>query len=178
MRQVPNANHRLDEHILRALNKIKKPATAEEITELLNRDLGPGDQPFQVREVATWLRNAEENVLSFVLAGKSPAQVTLLAILDVLVLTSRSTNRGGCLHASSLEKIRLSTSSFGFPKVAQPYADEPIALLWTEGHSFSQLQRDVCQLFAGRGRSVWRMATSENLELACLHFEDHGTGYA
>ena len=84
MRKVPNANHRLDEHILRALNKIKKPATAEEITELLNRDLGPGDQPFQVREVATWLRNAEENVLSFVLAGKSPAQVTLLTILDVL----------------------------------------------------------------------------------------------
>jgi hypothetical protein len=30
---------------------------------MLNRDLG-GDQPFQVREVATWLRNAEENVLS------------------------------------------------------------------------------------------------------------------
>jgi len=63
MRQVPNANHRLDEHILRALNKIKKPSTVEEITELLNRDLGPGDQPFQVREVATWLRNAEESVL-------------------------------------------------------------------------------------------------------------------
>ena len=62
-RKVPNENHRLDEHILRALNKIKKPGTVEEITELLNRDLGPGEQPFQAREVATWLRNAEENVL-------------------------------------------------------------------------------------------------------------------
>jgi hypothetical protein len=88
MRKVPNANHRLDEHILRALNKIKKPGTAEEITELLNRDLGPGDQPFQVREVATWLRDAGKKRAQFVLAGKSPAKVTLLAILDILVLTS------------------------------------------------------------------------------------------
>ena len=72
MRQVPNAKHRLDDHILRALNKIKKPSTAEEIAELLNRDLGPGDQPFQVREVATWLRNAEENVLSLYWLGNRP----------------------------------------------------------------------------------------------------------
>lgn len=72
MRQVPNANPRLDEHILRALNKIKKPSTAEELTELLNRDLGPGDQPFQVREVATWLRKAEENVLCLYWPGNRP----------------------------------------------------------------------------------------------------------
>ena len=72
MRKVPNANRRLDEHILRALNKIKKPGTAEEITELLNRDLGPGDQPFQVREVAIWLRNAEENVLCLYWLGNRP----------------------------------------------------------------------------------------------------------
>jgi hypothetical protein len=72
MRQVPNANYRLDEHILRALNKIKKPGTAEEITELLNRDLGSGDHPFQVREVAAWLRNAEENVLSLYWLGTRP----------------------------------------------------------------------------------------------------------
>jgi len=72
MRQVPNASHRLDEHILRALNKIKKPSTAEELTELLNRDLGPGEQPFQVREVATWLRNAEKNVLSLYWLGNRP----------------------------------------------------------------------------------------------------------
>lgn len=72
VRQVPNAKHRLDEYILRALNKIKKPGTAEEITELLNRDLGPGDQPFQVSEVATGLRNAEENVLSLYWLGNRP----------------------------------------------------------------------------------------------------------
>ncbi len=72
MRQVPNANHRLDEHILRALNKIKKPSTAEEITELLNRDLGPRDHTFQVREVATWMRNAEENALSLYWLGNRP----------------------------------------------------------------------------------------------------------
>jgi hypothetical protein len=52
MRKVPKANHRLDRHILRALNKIKKPSTAEEITELLNRDLGSGDQPFQLETTA------------------------------------------------------------------------------------------------------------------------------
>jgi len=63
MRQVPNANRRLDDHVLRALNKIRKPSTAEEITELLNRDLGPGDRPFQEREIATWLRNASDKVL-------------------------------------------------------------------------------------------------------------------
>ena len=45
MRQVPNANRRLDEHVLRALNKIKKPSTSEEITELLNRDLGRSAVP-------------------------------------------------------------------------------------------------------------------------------------
>ena len=96
MRKVPNAKHRLDEHILRALNKIKKPGTAEEITELLNRDLGPGDQPFQVREVADLVAQRRGKRALFVLAGKSPAQVTLLTILDVLGPTSRSTNRGGC----------------------------------------------------------------------------------
>jgi len=36
MRKSPNSR-RLDERISRALNKIRKPSTAEEITELLNR---------------------------------------------------------------------------------------------------------------------------------------------
>ena len=57
------SNRRLDEHLRRALNKIRKPSTAEEITELLNRDLGPGDRPFQAREVTNWLRNAGDMVL-------------------------------------------------------------------------------------------------------------------
>jgi hypothetical protein len=29
----------------------------------LNRDLGPGDRPFQAKEVAAWLRNADNTVL-------------------------------------------------------------------------------------------------------------------
>jgi hypothetical protein len=63
MRQVPNANPRLNDHLLRALNKIRKPSTAEEITELLNRDLDPGERPFQTREILTWLQNASDQVL-------------------------------------------------------------------------------------------------------------------
>ena len=63
MRQVPNANRRLDDHLLRALNKIRKPSTAEEIAELLNRDLDPGERPFRTREIATWLENASDQVL-------------------------------------------------------------------------------------------------------------------
>jgi len=57
MRKGPNSR-RLDEQITRALNKIRKPSTAEEITELLNRDLELEDRPFQTKEVAEWLRNA------------------------------------------------------------------------------------------------------------------------
>ena len=36
---------------------------AEEITELLNRDLDPGDRPFQTREIASWLLNSTDKVL-------------------------------------------------------------------------------------------------------------------
>ena len=63
MRKSPNSR-RLDEHITRALNKIRKPSTAEEITELLNRDLEPEDRPFRTNEVAEWLRNTEDTALS------------------------------------------------------------------------------------------------------------------
>jgi hypothetical protein len=64
MRQPQNTNPRLDERVQRALNKIKKPSTAEEITEMVNRDLGPEDRPFQVGEVSIWLRNAGDRVLN------------------------------------------------------------------------------------------------------------------
>ena len=57
MRKIPNSNRRLDEHISRALNKIRKPSTAEEITELLNGDLDLEEQPFQTKEVVERLRN-------------------------------------------------------------------------------------------------------------------------
>ena len=64
MRKIPNSSRRLDEHISRALNKIKKPSTAEEITELLNRDLEPEDRPFQTKEVAQRLGNTGDVVLT------------------------------------------------------------------------------------------------------------------
>jgi hypothetical protein len=63
MRKSPNLR-RLDEHITRALNKIRKPSTAEEITELLNRELELEDRPFQTKEVGEWLRNTESTSLT------------------------------------------------------------------------------------------------------------------
>ena len=71
MGQPANAS-RLDEHIRRAL----KPAQAqqrEEITEVLDRDLGPGDKPFQLREVSTWLRNAGDRVMQLYWPGSLSA---------------------------------------------------------------------------------------------------------
>ena len=63
MRKSPNSR-RLDEYITRALNKIRKPSTAEEITVLLNRDLELEDRPFQTKEVADWLRNTEDKTMT------------------------------------------------------------------------------------------------------------------
>jgi hypothetical protein len=63
MRQPLNANARLDEQVRRALNKIKRPSAAEEITELLNQELGPSDKPFSEEEVERWLRGNGERVL-------------------------------------------------------------------------------------------------------------------
>jgi hypothetical protein len=64
MKKVPNSSRRLNEHILRALNQIRKPSTADEITELLNRDLDPEDRPFQAKDVAEWLQTAEDTALT------------------------------------------------------------------------------------------------------------------
>lgn len=64
MKKTPNSALRLGEHISRALNKIKKPSTAGEITELLNRDLEQGDRPFQEKDVAEWLLKTEGTALT------------------------------------------------------------------------------------------------------------------
>jgi predicted GNAT family acetyltransferase len=64
MKKAPNSNVRLSEHISRALNKIKKPSTSGEITELLNRDLDQEDRAFQETDVADWLQNAEDTALT------------------------------------------------------------------------------------------------------------------
>jgi hypothetical protein len=63
MKKVSNSS-RLSEQIVAALNKIRKPSTADEITDLLNRDLDPGDRPFKAKDVAEWLRNAEDTTLT------------------------------------------------------------------------------------------------------------------
>ena len=72
MRQLPNANPTLGEQVRRALNKIKRPSTAEEITELLNHDLGPEDRPFRVEEVSAWLRNAGSEILNMYWLARRP----------------------------------------------------------------------------------------------------------
>jgi hypothetical protein len=64
MKKIPNSSSRLSEHILRALNKIRKPSTAGEIAELLNSDLDVEDRPFQAKDVAEWLRNREDITLT------------------------------------------------------------------------------------------------------------------
>jgi predicted Zn-ribbon and HTH transcriptional regulator len=64
MKKIPNSSRRLSEHIVRALNKIRRPSTAGEITELLNRDLDREDSPFQAKDVAEWLRNTEDTALT------------------------------------------------------------------------------------------------------------------
>ncbi len=64
MKKIPNLGRPLGEPILRALNKIRKPSTAGEITELLNRDLDLEDRPFQAKDVAEWLRNTEDIALT------------------------------------------------------------------------------------------------------------------
>ena len=64
MKKIPNSSRRLSEHILRALNKIRKPNTAGEIAELLNRNLDLGDPPFQANDVAEWLRKSEDTALT------------------------------------------------------------------------------------------------------------------
>ena len=71
------------------------------------------------------------------------------------------------------EKDRLCSSVFGFLKVAQTNANKPIELPRTKINPLSQLQGDVCQLLAGGGWGLWRMASSDDLELPCLQLEDN-----
>ena len=72
MKKIPNSSRRLREHILRALNKIRKPSTAGEITELLNRNLDLEDRPFQANDVAEWLRNSEDTALTLYWSSARP----------------------------------------------------------------------------------------------------------
>jgi hypothetical protein len=64
MDRSKDAGENLDELIVRALNKIRKPGTGEEIAELLKRELGPRDQFFDAMEVDSWLRSARGNAVA------------------------------------------------------------------------------------------------------------------
>jgi hypothetical protein len=57
--------------ILRALSRIRKPRTVEEITELLNRELDSDDRPFRSKEVAELLSRVRGYNLETVLAEES-----------------------------------------------------------------------------------------------------------
>jgi hypothetical protein len=50
MKKIPNSSRRLNDQILRALNQIRKPSTAVEIKELLNRGLGWSGEPSALPE--------------------------------------------------------------------------------------------------------------------------------
>jgi hypothetical protein len=67
MKKIPDSSRRLSDHVLRALNPIRKPSTAGEITELLNRDLELEDPPFPIKGyrglVARNRRHGVDNVL-------------------------------------------------------------------------------------------------------------------
>ena len=79
------------------------------------------------------------------------------------------------IEVSSFEQNWLRPSLFRFAKVAQADPYKAKALLRTKVYSFSQLQGDVRQLFAGRWRRMWCMATREDLEFACLQLQNYGS---
>jgi hypothetical protein len=64
MKRIPDSKRRLSDHVLRALSQIRKPSTAAEITELLNRALDFEDRPLSIEDVAEWLRETDDTVLT------------------------------------------------------------------------------------------------------------------
>jgi hypothetical protein len=64
MKRIPDSRRRLSDHVLRALNQIRKPSTAAEITELLNRALDFEDRPLSIEDVVEWLRETDDTVLT------------------------------------------------------------------------------------------------------------------
>jgi hypothetical protein len=79
MDRSKDADEKLDELIVRALNKIRKPSTAEEIAELLNRELGARDQFFDAMEVENWLRSPRQSC-STLLAGNASSPVSFFLV--------------------------------------------------------------------------------------------------
>jgi hypothetical protein len=63
MEPTPQLSRHLTLRILRALNRIRKPSTAEEITELMNRELHSDDRLFRSKEVAELRAESEDTTL-------------------------------------------------------------------------------------------------------------------
>ena len=47
----------LHEHVLQALSAVKRPSTADEITDKINAQLRMGEKPFSERDVLQQMRN-------------------------------------------------------------------------------------------------------------------------
>jgi hypothetical protein len=77
MREIPNSKRRLGEVITRVLNKIRKPSTAEEIIDVLNRELEPGDRSFQMKEVMESLQNASDRTLTLYWLKSRPPEIAI-----------------------------------------------------------------------------------------------------
>ncbi len=65
----------LYDHVLRVLNAITRPSTPEEIADKLNRQLGKGEKPFSVREVAQQLCNLGDSALTLYWLKSRPRRV-------------------------------------------------------------------------------------------------------
>ena len=61
-KNLPEMN--LHDRVLQALNEIRTPSTAEQITEKLNRRLDKGDKPVTARAVAQQLRSMGDLTLT------------------------------------------------------------------------------------------------------------------
>ena len=80
MKKIPNSSRRLREHILRALNKIRKPSTAGEITELLNRNLDLDDSPFQANDCRGVVAKHRGHSIDIVLVKSPSPKVRIIPI--------------------------------------------------------------------------------------------------
>ena len=72
MSRDANPRRHLEAHLARALNKIRRPSTAEEITDLLNGELDSGDHGFQPEEIEQWLRKASRTTLTLYWSKSRP----------------------------------------------------------------------------------------------------------
>src|SRR5258706_272563 len=95
------------------------------------------------------------------------------------VLSGGSTSELSCrklAYAGLLlgKKSRLRERILRVAKVAQADANQAKPLLPAEADAFQQRQGDIRQFLARRRWRTWRVAASENLEVAGLQFQHDG----